>query len=93
MRAGNDPLARQTDPHGQCCESMDQCSEVSVVENFNFGHNLCSYFHFILQVLTVMEIEISLYASCNSEDLTGLTLFIFMAFLREGKQHIEAPSG
>jgi hypothetical protein len=40
-----------------------------------------------------MEIEISLYASCNSEDLTGLTLFIFMAFLREGKQHIEAPSG
>lgn len=44
-------------------------------------------------MLTVREIEISFCASCNSEDITDITLFIFMVSLREGRQQIEAQSG
>lgn len=40
-----------------------------------------------------MEIEKCLYASCNSEDIRDITLFIFMVSLREGRQQIEAQSG
>lgn len=40
-----------------------------------------------------MEIEKCLYASCNSEVIRDITLFIFMVSLREGRQQIEAQSG